>query len=188
MLQQDEDQLFGELTTRAVTTLSLMQFAFDTELFLPHRIDEISLLFKHQGQLERYAEWLVAKGGEHFNARVLDRMFREKQQAETAEMWFDVQFEFMHLPGHQTWRIEAMTVTDGHAPLHEHALAGSGGPCVFHASFKADGPEAYAVAERQLAKARLRRLYGYRNAYGRFSYWQGLRNVYVKPRINTRDA
>lgn len=191
----NEIGLFNDLAMRALSMRSVMQFEFDTELFVPHIIDEISVCFKHAGMMDRFVDWAVNGGAEHFNAHVVDRMWRiailppSPQDVDRVEVpeWFDVQYEFLHLPGHQTWRIEAMQVLSGMAPLHDAAMQGRDAAIV-HASFKVPTLEHMHVAEHQLARAGLRSLAGYRNAYGVLSYWKGRHDVYVKPRVNLRDA
>jgi hypothetical protein len=105
---------------------------------------------------------------------------------------FDVRFEFLRLPltgsreGFRDWRIEAMCVLDGNAPLHSQHIERFGDPCIVHASFKLDDEGEYAKAKAELSEFGFPFCAEYSNSYGRFSYWNAGR-YYLKPRVNLRD-
>lgn len=175
---------FSKVVQNAIHVRSLIQFHMDTEWQLPYKIDEISVLWKFKGTLEAFTEWCVAQQVEHFNAKVLDRCYRNEIGLRST--WFDVQFEFLRLPTHP-WRIEAMAVLKGRAPLHEAQLRERGEGCVMHASFKVPDEEALKEAYQNLAKTGFVNIAEYRNSYGLFSYWQGAGFTWIKPRVNLRD-
>jgi len=187
----EEQHRFARMTAQAVQTHSKAQFTMDTDWMLPYKIDEISILFRYPGAMQRYVDWLKLKGGSHFNAHILDRMARTdltgNHQAPPSPQHFDVQFEFLRVPGDPDWRIEAMNVRSGKAPLHE-ALLAKKEMAVAHASFKLDGFPAYRAACLSMGAAGLRQVAAYRNSYGVFSYWSGLSSFYLKPRLNLRDS
>jgi hypothetical protein len=179
-----EADFFREAVRRCIHTYSTVQFAMDTRLIIPYKIDEISLLFSTEASLDRFIAWAVEGGVDHFNRTVLDTMVREDTPHNEN---FDVRFEFLRLPGHD-WRIEAMCVLRGKAPLHVMHSRSLGNGCVVHASFKCAGLPEMALACERLRGAGLRRAAAYSNAYGAFSYWAGVGHTYLKPRVNLRDA
>lgn len=144
-------------------------------------VDEMSLLFHNQDELEETRQRSAEYGWEEFNC-----------QAEVLTVttegspWFGkstpVWFSFWRHPD-VTYRIEAMSYTPGLGglPLHDHALLTSGGePVIIHASFK---PKDYDVFIKTQPG---RPVLAYRNDYGQFSYW-GRQATYLKPRVNLRD-
>lgn len=144
-------------------------------------IDEMSLLFRNQDQLEAVREEAVKIGWEQFNetAEILTCTSQDAQQfGRSTTVWFS----FWRKKG-VPYRIEAMTYTPGLGglPLHDHALLVSGGePVIIHASFK---PADYdTFIHSQPGEPTLE----YRNDYGKFSYW-GRQATYLKPRVNLRD-
>lgn len=158
-----------------------------------YKIDEVSLLFRWPDELDRFVGGAVVAGAEHFNSVESDTMIRRG-----VSEGFIVRFEFLRMP-EASWRIEAMLVIAGQAPLHQERLRRHGTGCVVHASFKCEDTDAYTRARARLARppARLvkpmRELAEYRNSYGVFSYWQteyGIQKEqpYFKPRVNLRDV
>ena len=166
------------------------------------RIDEISVLFQNESDLDLFkdtvtrSEWnfIVHSRSEKDWMRRLDAGRRGNTDEE-----FDVRFEFFmvgpaSVPQDQwNWRIEAMCVVGGEAPLHFNALGMYGSGAIFHASYKLplnDGePERlmYDRAVDDLGAHGWRCRAAYENSYGRFSYWgDGL--PYLKPRCNLRDS
>lgn len=142
-------------------------------------IDEVSMVYDDPDHLMDFVTWAVeVEGMEHFNKRVMDRMHRLDVPGDE---WFDVRFEFLR-PKDQHFRIEAMCIGEGSAPLHEAALAIDGpGTCV-HASYKPRGYGTHVVRLNRVLSLEAE----YSNAYGLFSYWSGL-STYVKPRLSFAD-
>jgi hypothetical protein len=156
------------------------------DLMLPWRIDEVSLLFGEQRQLDQFTHQAVASGMSHFNSVKRDRMTRMDPGHDPVGVdpeAFDVRFEFFKWPDCE-WRIEAMVVLDGTAPLHEQHLEKYGDGCVVHASFKCPDRQSY---ESVWSRSEMEFFAEYRNSYGIFSYWVG-GDYYFKPRVNLRDA
>jgi hypothetical protein len=191
-MMDEEKVLFHAIGARVIQTHSMAQFLFDTEYMLPYVFDEVSILFRYPGTMRRWVDWAKELGADHFNAHVVDRMIRTDLEVRPPRKFperFDVQFEFLRLTKASAWRIEAMHRLKGPAPLHEAMLGPRNGPdaCVFHVSFKLPTAQEYRKACARLAQSAFVQAASYRNSYGFFSYWQGLNNVYVKPRVNTRD-
>jgi hypothetical protein len=176
------EKLYADRMKKAVHVQSLVQFRFDTDLVLPYQIDEVSILWRTVTQLYDFASFARESGCDVFNARVHDHMHRLDLKE-----GFDVSFEFLRIPPHE-WRVEAMACGQGRAPLHQYQLNKMDNGCIMHASFKVPDKEAYKKAFDELKEAGL--VFGaqYHNSYGAFSYWSGLGNVWVKPRVNLRDA
>lgn len=166
------------------------QQAMDMEMFVKGTIDEISLLFGTPEELEGFVKWAVAGDKlEHFNSVPHDQM--DRLDVTDRHEFFHVRFEFLRLPD-VDWRIEAMCVLAGLAPLHSQRLAEDREAAVMHASWKCADTDAYRLVKQELGEA-----FGtmvpavqfnaeYQNSYGIFSYW-GDRGPYFKPRVNLRD-
>lgn len=180
-----------------------------TRLHLPGRPDEVSLLFATPEELEEFRLWSVKDISMDNFARVESDVcfltssdWREVVTSEYVTPMdteaFVVRFEFLRVPG-ADWRIEAMCVLDGKAPLHEAWLEKYGSGCVVHVSYKcasraqyayhcATGPQSRYWASQPAWRA------SYANSYGRFSYYQhdafnyGGVSWLLKPRVNERDA
>jgi hypothetical protein len=150
------------------------------EMGLPPFIDEISLLFATQADLLAFRDAAVAIGADNFNSVTKDLMRREDEAGD-----FHVRFEFLRIS--LTWRIEAMAVMWGTAPLHQAMLRETGGGCVMHASYKLPSEEMYFEHIGALAQYPETFRASYRNSYGRFSYWKFEDLPYFKPRVNLRD-
>lgn len=177
------EQLIGKAEKVAASSEQLRSL----DLMLPWRIDEVSLLFQEQTQLDQFVHHAQALGMEHFNSVTSDRMVCMDPGHDPAEdnpEAFDVRFEFFRWPD-SLWRIEAMVVLDGYAPLHEQHLEKYGDGCVVHASFKCPDRTAY---ESLWGRAPEMQFFAeYQNSYGVFSYWVG-GEYYFKPRVNLRDT
>jgi len=147
------------------------------------RIDEVALLWANAAELDSFLVWAVEGGGmEHFNSVPADEMVRVDNKG-----LFMVRFEFLRMKG-MPWRIEAMCVLDGEAPLHATHLDVMGNGCVVHASYKLACEEEYETSKDVLLEADLDMCAEYENSYGRFSYWRDFDSLfYFKPRINLRD-
>lgn len=176
---------FEDAAARAVWALRAAQLSLDMELFIKATADETSLLFADADELKQFVRWAEQNGMEHFNRVESDRMVRVDRNATEG---FDVRFEFLRWPD-QPWRIEAMCVLDGQAPLHEAHLETHGSAKPVHVSFKCDTLPAYNNMKRTMADDGVEQIpfhAEYRNSYGLFSYW-GVGNFYLKPRVNLRD-
>lgn len=178
-----------DMMIEAQNALTDAQFSLDTELFLKATADETSLLFATPEELDGFKLWAIQSGLECFNTVDRDRMVRLDKGATEG---FDVRFEFMRLPGAAggDWRIEAMCVLGGQAPLHEEHLAAHGTGKPVHVSFKCEDENRYRVMKRTMADDGFQSIpfhAEYQNSYGRFSYW-GVGPWYLKPRVNLRDA
>lgn len=160
----------------------------DNELFLNAPVDEVAILFSSEANLVRFARLATEGGLEHFNSVKRDLM-RRQDTLEPED--FYVRFEFLRIPG-APWRIEAMCVLEGTAPLHEQHLAQHGNGSIVHASYKCEDIDSYHHAVNVLrtemgAGAPAVAFHAeYRNTYGIFSYW-GEEDYYFKPRVNLRD-
>jgi hypothetical protein len=170
------ESVYRLLVRRASRTLTRMQYELDTTHALPWTLDEVSILFKSQAELTGFTSFAPALGLEHFNS-VRDTMTREDDESQ-----FDVRFEFFRVPGHNDYRIEAMCVVDGVAPLHEEMVNHD----MPHVSFKCEDPMHYNHVLSVLQSAGWPRQAAYRNGYGQFTY-VGAYPPYLKPRVNLRD-
>lgn len=171
------DILNSVMATRNVANWGLFPWTTDT-------IDEVAVVFSTQSELNDFRTAAVAQGLENFNSVPMDTMVRQDEPGE-----FLVRFEFLRLPGIADFRIEAMCVLGGVAPLHYRHLAQHGTGSVVHASFK---PADYAGAKSLMADDYEMQA-EYRNSYGVFSYWRthdenSQWEPYYKPRANLRDA
>ncbi len=195
----------------ASTALSLTSYMGFSELHLPSDADEVSLLFATPKELEGFRRWAISEGGMDNFASVkedvcvcLDADWREPVLSEKAVPEdvesFAVRFEFLRLPAAQ-WRIEAMCVLAGEAPLHEAWLENFGSGVVVHVSYKLPTRADYDQHLRQGLHGSqwpdepvLRASYA--NSYGRFAYYQhdnfhdnvDRQEWFLKPRVNERDA
>lgn len=150
-----------------------------------YRVDEIALLWENPAELDSFCTWAAANGLEWFNSVPVDTM--ERQDLERDEQ-FQVRFEFLRFPG-SDWRIEAMCVLSGDAPLHSKHLRMLGNGCIVHASFKVADEDSYLDSFDWLTEAQFVKMAEYVNSYGWFSYWETLDSMhYFKPRVNRRDA
>lgn len=188
MLERRYDIMVGE----AANWLRMVQVELDTVHFIKGTADESSLLFSNERALGSFVQWAYTEGGlERMGSVPSDRMMRMDSPKQE---WFDVRFEFMKVPD-TDWRIEAMCILDGVAPLHSAALAKYGEGSVVHVSWRAapnGDAEGYRRHRKVLETAGVADpmpfLAEYRNSYGRFSYY-GLdgKPPYLKPRVNLRD-
>lgn len=168
---------FPELLGRATSIQRHMDYEADVQLGLRVQVDEVAILFKDSAVLSDFVAWCVREGVDNFNSVERDTMRRQDTDGQ-----FDVRFEFLRIPG-MDWRIEAMCVLDGMAPLHDSQADGS----IIHASYKLEDAWAYANHQTKLNGGLIKRQAEYVNSYGRFSYW-GPGAPYLKPRVNLRDV
>ena len=164
------------------------QQCLSLDILMRGDVDEVSLLFASEEDLDQFVAEASAHGFDHFNS-VADTLVR--QDAEEPQQ-FDVRFEFLKRP-EDSWRIEAMAVTSdlAAAPLHSAALAEHGTPATIHASFKVKTRGEYE-AVRDILAIQFGNSGGmrgeYQNTYGRFAYFGSGAVPYLKPRVNLRDA
>jgi hypothetical protein len=148
--------------------------------------DEVSLLFADEEKLVDFQHECYRNGIVHFNSVHRDTMVRTDRQGER----FVVRFEFFRLI-HRPWRIEAMCIIDGDAPLHEESIATNGNGAPFHLSYKLPTLDSYEEQRNVLHdQGKMTLAAEYENSYGRMSYWSndGDRGPYIKPRVNLRDT
>ena len=176
-----------------------IQAECDTDpTLLKVRIDEIAVVYHTVAQLEEGVRRFELAGTKEFN-RTRDEMHCTHSRIEGLEgTSFDVQFVFLQKPG-SVWRIEAMCVLGGDAPLHMEILRKSKGePRVVHASWKHTSERYYNAMKLHMEDATLEpsiasdnppfsMVAQYRNSYGVFSYWPKF-GTYLKPRVNLRDV
>lgn len=181
---------YAEMAKQSGSWQRRAQYEVDTIHQFKANIDEVALLFAGPSELNAWVTWAKGQGYEHFGSIEQDRMVRLDQEGQ-----FDIRFEFLRLEGFP-FRIEAMTVLDGQAPLHEEALGKFSNGSVIHVSWRAapnGDAEGYqrhrAVLEAGGTHGALSMLAEYENSYGRFAYYgeQG-RPPYFKPRVNLRDV
>lgn len=146
-------------------------------------VDEVAICFPTLPDLVDFVEEATRNGLEHFNSVPYDTMKRQDRLGES----FGVRFEFLRYAD-DPWRIEAMCVIDGHAPLHRAALHREQSAVVIHMSYKMATLHDYQEEVRRL-RSEVQMEAEYANSYGIFSYWPGPngRVPYVKPRVNLRD-
>lgn len=150
-------------------------------------IDEMAFVFATPKELDRFV--LDAKA-ENFNSVKSDQMVRQDRQQS-----FEVRFEF--LQGSKVpFRIEAMCVLSGDAPLHARHLHVHGSGSLVHASWKCGWQEMYDAEKERMRPCSFFQA-EYRNSYGMFSYWKmredvrsrgALGPLFLKPRVNLRDS
>lgn len=154
-------------------------------------VDEVALLFHSSVALDAFLG-AIPGGVEKFNSVPCDVMKRQDMLGS-----FQVRFEFLRfVPEHPLhfltdapWRIEAMCVLEGDAPLHRQKISMSEElPCVMHWSYKLPTLDAYQGAVRAHRAAGQTMRAEYSNSYGMFSYFGSNGAPYVKPRVNLRDA
>jgi len=188
---------YKDALDRAVKAQWQVQYELGVELFVKGDIDEVAVLWDTEEALEAFVDWCKgANGADHFNSVPRDRMIRLGEETSPAMQLpreeFNVRFEFLRLPG-KDWRIEALCMLDGIAPLHSAALERFGPGCVVHASFKAKDREAYKRIKGELEhdegpfKA-VPKAAEYMNSYGIFAYYGTGQVPYLKPRVNLRDT
>lgn len=148
--------------------------------------DEVSILFREkQPFLELVQE--AKREGLWFNHS------QETQVDTKTGNVYHTNYQFLWPDREAGWRIEAMHITGGFAPLHEEIMQAKGTPCIAHVSYKLDSVKEYRAARRDLRKLIHRNsLAEYQNGYGLFSYFpiydeHGKVRVYIKPRVNIRD-
>lgn len=183
----------SQLVYVAQDAQQVAQAELNIDYGIQRQVDEVSLLFQWGHELDRFVNAAKYLGLEHFNSVPSDTMIRTG-----VSEGFIVRFEFLRIPK-VDWRIEAMQIIAGLAPLHRERLRKSGAGCVVHASFKCEDVQDYADAKAQLRQrrvhfeTRLESAAEYSNSYGIFSYWQSergslLQRPYFKPRVNLRDT
>lgn len=190
---------YPTMVANAANWHRMIQFELDTEYYIKANVDEMSIVFSLPHALEGFVQWAKEIGYEHFNTVVKDDVTLvdhspafDNLEPNEANNGFQVRFEFLRITG-APWRIEAMCILGGHAPLHANALDEFGEGACIHASFKERDSDTFKARKRSMANPgngfkALEFLAEYRNSYGRFAYFgkAGL-PPYIKPRINLRD-
>lgn len=177
------------------------QYDLDTIHFIKGDIDEVAIMFPNEQYLNDWLRWAEETAGvEHFASVPRDYMINMMpeyipgQEPSSARAWdFAVRFEFLRIPG-ALWRIEAMCVLEGVAPLHSAAMMASANfPAIIHVSLKAPDPHAYHLLCLEFQEDMGKHVHAfakqaeYRNSYGQFTYY-GDAPPYFKPRVNLRDV
>jgi hypothetical protein len=176
--------------------LQFYQWLFDHQLFLKAHLSEIAVIFPNEEDLYTFVTAREKEGMQTFNGQ-RDLMRCQAGKADIQDTSFNVLFEFLNMPG-DDWRIEAMCVTSGFAPLHRDQLGRISGlasnkPATMHVSWKHETIDEYehfkAImrGDNQLELVTPLELSAeYVNSYGVFSYWR-YGDLYLKPRVNLRD-
>lgn len=153
-------------------------------------INELAILTPNHDCAMRVIESMVGQNGTYFN-NSLD--FVETQPFGTE---YRVKYHFVQLFG-SAYRVEIMHLIGGHSPLHTVLAAATGEHTfpIVHASWK---PPAGEATEDYFDECKRLRVGGYNevqaceSSYGQFGYWRprGVQehNIYLKPRVNSRDA
>lgn len=165
----------------------VLDLATSTMMNSPQFMDEVAVCFADEPSLLEFVEEAKTLGLEHFNSVPYDTMNRQDVPGEK----FGVRFEFLRME-FRPWRIEAMCVMDGMAPLHHMANTRFGSPCVVHVSYKLPNLQAYQDEVRKAMDQGHRKVAEYANSYGMFSYWKPAGHMstlpFWKPRVNLRDV
>lgn len=150
-------------------------------------IDEVALMFPDNESAQSFIQdCMVSNNGfVHFNA-ALDGV-----STEPIRSGYSVRYDFLR-EGDVPIRLECMVIQTGVSPLHA-ALAQDVGwtdaPIPVHFSFKCTSEYDYKMACEALTDAGMTASQECASTYGQFSYWRiNEESVYIKPRVNTRDA
>ena len=175
---------YSQIMSAAIKARTDAQKNLDLVFHIGMEVDEVAVYFEKKGDLDQFLAYAVNQGMEHFNSVPSDAMHQIYGNSEMgipnrAGHAFDVRFEFLRIPN-SDWRIEAMQVLDGWAPLHRRLRSGE----IAHVSGKvqAGSLHYYSVLRAALSK-RLTCQAEYLNSYGRFAYF-GDEAPYFKPRVN----
>lgn len=150
-------------------------------------IDEVAVIVPDANMAAVYVfDAVKVDGVEHFNADE-DSVAVQPFQSE-----YRVRYDFLRIEG-KPYRVEVMHMTDGISPLHASMYlesAQSNAPVTIHLSFKcADEAEYHAMCDRLERVARMHEAQSCESSYGLFSYWRtDFTDLYIKPRVNKRDA
>lgn len=176
----------------AIKAQKVAQQQLSLDLMMPGTIDEVSILFKTVGMMERFVGWAEQFGWHNFTSvrrDTADQMYGNSlaQIGNAGDGAFDVRFEFLRPRNQQGgelgFRIECMCILEGFAPLHERLPEGA----IAHASWKATNRLHYMQVCDVLERTALPKMAEYANSYGRFAYY-GREAPYFKPRVNLRDT
>lgn len=181
-----------EWLRNAITAREKAQQAMDLDLMIQGRIDEVSILFKSIGIMERFIGWVEQNGWFNFASvkkDTADQLYGNSlaQIGNRGGPAFEVTFEFLKPKGGEfmfpdDWRIECMFIhPGGFAPLHERIPEGG----IAHVSWKCINPAHYQRT-LEVMPAGVPKMAEYRNSYGMFSYF-GSNAPHFKPRVNLRD-
>lgn len=150
-------------------------------------IDEIALMFNDEKSLTEFVRSAVCNHGyDLFNTA-----------NDVVETWpirnmYRVSYWFLSTP--HGYRLELMTASTG-SPLHDaiSQRMSEASAAAVHASFKVDNEVDYAIVNGTLLNEGYEMAQRCQSSYGRFAYWtrtgreEGV-ELYLKPRLNTRDA
>lgn len=152
------------------------------------QIDEIALAFDSRHR--RYA-WLEGalqeEGVEAFN------FAHDSVDTSPITSHYHVDYTFLRSPIEGV-RLEIMQIQSGFSPLHAalmHEIYHND-PVVVHFSFKTKDEDHYEACVDRLSRIGGMLAQECESTYGKFSYWkfkdQDFSGVYIKPRVNRRDA
>jgi len=160
-------------------------------------IDEMALMFTSPAWALRWISSAVRIPG-----MTLFNSANDHVQTRPVPSRYDVHYWFLSSPftegvdepGEERWRIECMYPHPG-SPLHDayRRMMRRNDVMTMHASFKGPDEEAYGVAVKTLRDNGYEAAQLCTSTYGRFSYWlpqedEDGSGVYLKPRVNLRDA
>lgn len=160
------------------------------EMGLNSHVDEVAVMFNRDEEKYGWLKGALAESSVLAFNHAVDHVHTSPIESD-----YDVEYTFLQ---HNLfkWRIEAMHITRGHSPLH-HSLNANrvGGTHVVHVSFKCNTVREWRHAVETLNnEAQMVQMCS--SDYGRFGYWKideqylgrGVEPLYVKPRLNERDA
>jgi hypothetical protein len=151
-------------------------------------IDEMALMFRDPDVLRSWVDAAVRIPGV-----TLFNTAHDSVGTQPIPGRYSVHYWFLSVPEvYGPWRVEAMFAHPG-SPLHDSLRRQGRGEelLMVHASFKCPDEEAYGVATNTLARNGYEPVQKCESTYGRFSYWRhedAVRGVFLKPRVNLRDA
>jgi len=159
-------------------------------------IDEVALFFRDRTQA---MQWILDQVGK--DGVTLFNYAQDEVHTHPFNTDYDVHYYFLSTPF--KYRVEAMALGNGLSPLHEslrpyasnEAHDPVGPRPTVHYSFKCQDAPTYHRVTDWLGKMEFGHVQTCRSTYGLFSYWSmsenvdpnGTMDVYLKPRVNTRD-
>lgn len=162
-------------------------------------IDEAALMVPSPWHVASLLKYFTERGWEHFNGA------RDLVYTNPFATRYFVEYNFLRHPD-VGYRLEVMNLSQGQqdgrtgfSPLHaslwpdgmvHHSIPARQFP-VPHLSFKVPDRRAYGLALEHLREHACIHAQTCQSTYGAFSYWIGndtARQIYLKPRVNLRDA
>lgn len=163
----------------------------ETQGSLHVAIDEVSVLFKDRPALLHWVMQAVKiPGVKIFNAA------EDTVKTTPIVSEYNVEYVFLEVEDYP-FRIEAMNVAGGYSPLHDAVIWDYDDPVEVHYSFKCFSLEDYRHTISLLDGFEFSMAMSCLSSYGLFSYWVPSgenehfdipENVFLKPRVNTRDV